>query len=264
MDLVWCSLRTTTTTVTASFKTIKDCCESRTQLLAFASRGDCSLRSRSLWCESTMPWCTGAASSCEMYDQLASCDPCELQGLRQCYHLLPITLSVFGSLQERVRCDFLPLFLQPTSDDKFHVDVVLVADDAWCVSMFAGTDAVLFGAVWKMRHDGISSLFFTTRPRQTRALCVRDSVAILWLERASLSRVLCQTSDRECLSLLSAVERDSAHFSRLFVSSLLAALFEGQWSALPTSAHSNWTLYAESREQVLVVVHVRTIHLAQL
>ena len=50
---------------------------------------------------------------------------------------------------------------------------------------------------------------------------------------------MCQTSDRECLSLLSAVERDSAQiFSRLFVSSLLAALFEGQWSALPTSAHS--------------------------
>ena len=44
-----------------------------------------------------------------------------------------------------------------------------------------------------MGHDGNSPLFFTTRPWQTRALCARDSVTILWLERASLSRVLCQT-----------------------------------------------------------------------
>ena len=49
---------------------------------------------------------------------------------------------------------------------------------------------------------------------------------------------MCQTSDRGCLSLLSVVECDSAPFSWLFVSSLVAALFEGQWSALPTSAHS--------------------------
>ena len=73
-----------------------------------------------------------------------------------------------------------------------------------------------------------------------------------------------------CCLLLSVIWHG---FSRLCVSSILAALFEGQWSALPTSAHSredgsltvkDRTLCAESREQVLLVVRVRTLHLAQL
>ena len=75
--------------------------------------------------------------------------------------------------------------------------------------------------------------------------------------------MMCQTFDRECLSL-SAVERDSAQFfSRLFVPSFKDALFEGQWSALPTSAHSRGdgsltgqgsdSVVAESREQVVVL-----------
>ena len=141
-----------------------------------------------------MLWCTGAASEaieresprlrrrnssfflCGMYVQVASCDPCELQGLRQCYHQLPMTLSVFGSLQERVRCDVFPVFFFSLPVGyKFHVDVV------YWFPMTPGVFRWLqermrcrFGAVWKVGHEGDSSLL--SRPDQSRrghcdALC---------------------------------------------------------------------------------------------
>ena len=132
----------------------------------------------------------------EMHAQLASCDPCELQGLRQCYHQLPITLSVFGSLRERVRCDFFLFFFSLRVNYKFHVDVV------YWLPMTSGVFRwlqermqcclVRFGK-WDTK---VILRCFQTRPMAdegTVMLCVRDSKAILWLERASLSRVLCQT-----------------------------------------------------------------------
>ena len=49
---------------------------------------------------------------------------------------------------------------------------------------------------------------------QTRALCVRESVTILWLERASLSRVLCQTMTMQrVMELKSDCQRENTSFS---------------------------------------------------
>ena len=62
---------------------------------------------------------------------------------------------------------FSSFFLQLTSELQVSRRCcVLVADDAWCVPIVVRTDAVLFGAVWKVRHESISSLF--SRPDQGR------------------------------------------------------------------------------------------------
>ena len=62
-----------------------------------------------------------------------------------------------------------------------------------------------------------------------------ESVVGLWNSHVWCARFL-TVNVFPCCLLLSVIWH--GFFSRLFVSSLLAALFEGQWSALPTSAHS--------------------------
>ena len=124
-------------------------------------------------------WC--CVSLCEMYAQLLSCDPCELQGLRQCCRQLPITLSMFGSLQERVR--FFIVFPQLVRELQVSRRCCgLVAVYAWCVPIAKNGCAVLFGVALRVRHESNSSL-----------LLMRNPETILWLERAGISRVLCQT-----------------------------------------------------------------------
>ena len=82
--------------------------------------------------------------------------------------------------------------------------------------MVARTDAVLSGAVWKVGHEGNSAFFHDQAKADegTLMLCVRDSEAILRLERASLSRVLCQTMTMQrAMELKSECQRENVPFS---------------------------------------------------
>ena len=82
-----------------------------------------------------MLWRTDTASSCGMYAQLVSCDPCVRQELGQCCDQLQFTLIVFGSLQERVRC--FVFFFGVRVNCKLHVDVV------YCLPMVLGVSRCL-------------------------------------------------------------------------------------------------------------------------
>ena len=77
---------------------------------------------------------------------------------------------------------------------------------------------MLSGAVWKVGHEGNSSLFFSHDQAKadegTVMLWVRDSEAVLWLERTSLSRVLCQTMTMQrAMELKPDCQRENAPFS---------------------------------------------------
>ena len=112
----------------------------------------------------------------------------------------------------------------------------LVAVDAWCVRWRERMQCCLVHekswnnvGVGEIRsHVFVPDSDYATRKRKNQL------VAGLWSCHAWYAGFL-NVNACPCCLLLSVMWHG---FSRLFVSSLLAALFEGQWSALPTSAHS--------------------------